>query len=61
MLFRSLFAAARALDLQHIRSLLQGVVPEFIPQAENVSTRAASSAVAEVATPTTLSLKKSSP
>ena len=56
-----LFAAARALDLQHIRSLLQGVVPEFIPQAENVSTRAASSAVAEVATPTTLSLKKSSP
>jgi FlaA1/EpsC-like NDP-sugar epimerase len=55
-----LFAAARALDLQQIRSLLQGVVPEFIPPAENVSTRAASSAVAEVATPTTLSLEKSS-
>lgn len=55
-----LFAAARALDLQNIRSLLQGVVPEFIPPAENVSGRVASAAVAEVAAPTTLSLKKSS-
>lgn len=55
-----LFTAARALDLQHIRRLLQGVVPEFIPPAENVSARVASSAVDEVATPSPLSLKKSS-
>lgn len=55
-----LFAAARALDLQHIRGLLQAVVPEFIPPAENVSTRVANSAVAEVTAPTTLSLKKTS-
>jgi len=55
-----LFAAARALDLQQIRGLLQAVVPEFIPAAEHVSTRVVNSAVTEVTAPKPLSLKKSS-
>lgn len=52
-----LFAAARALDLQQIRGLLQAVVPEFISPAEKGSTQGANSAVGEGAAPTSSCLK----